>query len=342
MIFEVGMHVEFEAVRCAGIKVYVVAFIGTFTPIILATLLIGALGYDFYPNGMAVGISLSPTSIVISFQVLRELGVFDRLFGQAIIVAAVVNNILALICYHSFVAVASPDGGLGLALGKLGGGVAVMGVCVCLAFRHWPMWMHSILEAQSTEGKFSERDQLHFFIMFMVLLIYATGFNFIGLHLLGCFAAGFSFTGVPRSIKNWKGQTKRSVKWMVRIFFACTVGFSIPVDEMLTPKCFGYGMIIGAIPSVGAKVVCAIIMGNARWVVGWGMCGRAEFAYYIAAGALTSLLMSKEVYAITIWSLLCATIIAPFAFPLVVKRYTSAFQGSQEGASFADEYGELA
>ena len=62
-------------------------------------------------------------------------------------------------------------------------------------------------------------------------------------------------------------------------------------------------------------------MGDAKWVIGWGMCGRAEFAYYIAAGALTSLLMSKEIYAITIWSLLCATIVAPFAFRFVLQKY---------------------
>merc|ERR1712224_843012 len=67
--------------------------------------------------------------------------------------------------------------------------------------------------------------------------------------------------------------------------------------------------------------------------IGWGMCGRAEFAYYIAAGALTSLLMTKEVYAICIWSLICATVIAPFAFRLTLTRYLKML--SQKGkASF--------
>jgi len=188
--------------------------------------------------------------------------------------------------------------------------------------------MEKILKDKSTEGKFSKRDQIHFFIMFMVLLIYATGFNFIGSHLWGCFVGGLSFTSVPHSHHLWVAQTKRSVKWMIRIFFACTVGFSIPIAKLLTAKSFGYGMIIGAIPCLAAKVFCAQFMGDARWVIGWGMCGRAEFAYYIAAGALTSLLMSKEVYAITIWSLLCATIIAPFAFRFVLQKYTKKLEMS--------------
>eukprot|EP00746_Dinoflagellata_sp_MGD_P140129 gnl/MRDRNA2_/MRDRNA2_73425_c0_seq2.p1 gnl/MRDRNA2_/MRDRNA2_73425_c0~~gnl/MRDRNA2_/MRDRNA2_73425_c0_seq2.p1 ORF type:complete len:639 (+),score=136.16 gnl/MRDRNA2_/MRDRNA2_73425_c0_seq2:209-2125(+) len=346
MIFEAGMHVDFEKVKMVGVKACLVAVLGTFTPIILATILIGVLGYEFYPNGMAVGISLSPTSIGISLKLLGELGVLDRLFGQAIIVAAVVDDILALICFQAFFAVASPGGGLGLALGKLAAGVVLMGVCAFLSLKHWPMWMEKILEGKSSEGKFSKKDQIHFFIMFMILLLYATGFNFIGSHLWGCFVGGLSFTAVPHSHHLWTAQTKRSVKWMIRIFFACTVGFSIPIEKLLTAKSFGYGMIIGAIPCLGAKVFCAPFMGDAKWVIGWGMCGRAEFAYYIAAGALTSLLMSKEVYAITIWSLLCATIIAPFAFRHVLNKYTRQLQVSHrstfieipDSASFKHEY----
>merc|ERR1712118_103042 len=87
-------------------------------------------------------------------------------------------------------------------------------------------------------------------------------------------------------------------------------------------KSFGYGMVIGAIPCLGAKVFCAPFMGDAKWVIGWGMCGRAEFAYYIAAAAISSMLMTQEVYAITIWALLCATVIAPFVFRFALGRCT--------------------
>lgn len=335
MIFEAGMHVDFDKVKQVGAKACMVAVLGTFMPIILGTVLIGALGYDFYPNGLAVGISLSPTSIGISLKLLGELGVLDRLFGQAIIVAAVVDDILALICFQLFFALAITEGGVAGALIKLAAGVVVMGICAALSLKHWPIWMDKLLKDKSTKGKFSPRDQLHFFMMFMVLLCYATGFNFIGSHLWGCFVGGLSFTAVPHSHHLWVNQTKRSVKWMIRIFFACTVGFSIPIDKLLTAKSFGYGMIIGAIPCLAAKVFCAPFMGDAKWVIGWGMCGRAEFAYYIAAGALTSLLMSKEVYAICIWALICATVIAPFVFRLVLSRYTAKL-AAENRSTFLD------
>merc|ERR1711937_850301 len=111
MIFEAGMHVNFEKVRLVGAKACCVAVIGTFMPIILGALIIGLMGYDYYPNGLAVGISLSPTSIGISLKLLGEMGVLDRLFGQSIIVAAVVDDILALIAFQLFFAVAAPNSG---------------------------------------------------------------------------------------------------------------------------------------------------------------------------------------------------------------------------------------
>merc|ERR1719420_22315 len=109
---------------------------------------------------------------------------------------------------------------------------------------------------------------------------------------------------------------------MLRVFFACTVGFAIPIDQLLTIDAFLKGMIIGAIPCLGAKVFCAPFMGDARWVIGWGMCGRAEFAYLIAQMALSTQLMTEMVFSICIWSLLCATIIAPLVFRVVLNRYT--------------------
>ena len=39
------------------------------------------------------------------------------------------------------------------------------------------------------------------------------------------------------------------------------------------------GAIMGIGPCILTKVVCAFFMGDARWVIGWAMVGRAEFAY---------------------------------------------------------------
>ena len=43
-------------------------------------------------------------------------------------------------------------------------------------------------------------------------------------------------------------------------------------------RCATPGSIMGIGPCILTKVFCALFMGDARWVIGWAMVGRAEFA----------------------------------------------------------------
>merc|ERR1719401_313965 len=61
-----------------------------------------------------------------------------------------------------------------------------------------------------------------------------------------------------------------------------------------------------------------------RWVIGWAMVGRAEFAYLIAQMAAASNMMTKDVFAIVIWALLWATVFAPFLFRFFLTRFVEA------------------
>merc|ERR1740123_1815689 len=108
---------------------------------------------------------------------------------------------------------------------------------------------------------------------------------------------------------------------MVRIFFSCTVAFSIPVSKLLDPLAFVKGSVMGVFACVLTKVCCAPFMGEARWVIGWAMVGRAEFAYLIAQMALTANMLDEEGFSIVIWALLYATIFAPLVFSFLLKRY---------------------
>jgi len=119
-------------------------------------------------------------------------------------------------------------------------------------------------------------------------------------------------------------QTKRMTTWMIRIFFSCTVAFSIPVMKLLSISAFWKGSILGIVACVLTKVCCAPFMGPPRWVIGWAMVGRAEFAYLIAQMALAGNMLDEESFSIVIWALLYATVFAPFVFRFLLNRYVKA------------------
>merc|ERR1712150_147435 len=160
-----------------------------------------------------------------------------------------------------------------------------------------------------------------------VLIVYGTITHFLGTHLWGCFIAGMSFACIDEKGHEghthhvWVRQTKRYTSWMIRIFFACTVAFSIPITELLSLESFLKGSIMGIGPCVLTKVLCAPCMGSAKFVIGWAMVGRAEFAYLIAQMAAAGNMIDAKTFSICIWALLYATILAPFVFTYVLKRY---------------------
>merc|ERR1711948_52920 len=74
-------------------------------------------------------------------------------------------------------------------------------------------------------------------------------------------------------------------------------------------------------PCILTKVCCALFMGQARWVIGWAMVGRAEFAYFIAIMAKSLKMVDDKLFAILIWSLIYATIFAPLIFRKVLTAF---------------------
>jgi len=219
-------------------------------------------------------------------------------------------------------------------------GVALMIFAMYLAMAFWPNMINNVIlpRLPKKEGKVSSDDEGLFLIMMVVLIVYGTITHFLGTHLWGCFIAGMSFACIDKPGNKghthhvWVRQTKRYTGWMIRIFFACTVAFSIPIKELLSLDAFWKGSIMGIGPCVLTKVLCAPCMGNARFVIGWAMVGRAEFAYLIAQMAAAGNMIDEKTFSICIWALLYATILAPFVFRYVLNKYIKA-EGLEEEAA---------
>lgn len=329
MIFESGMHFDFEQAAIVGPRACVVAVFGTVTPFVSGALLTMLFGRPLMPDGLSVGTALAPTSVGIALRLLGEAKVLQEEFGQAIITAAFVDDILSLILFNVLFSLRGDFDVVPVVIFPCIG-VAFMAAAMWAAVKVWPVLINEKLLPRIPEepnSKFSKRDEALFLIMMVVLVAYATFTHFLGTHLWGCFMAGMSFAclGGHHAHHVWVTQTKRATSWMIRIFFAATVAFSIPFDKLLSLDAFLKGSLMGIGPCIATKVLCAPFMGPARWVIGWAMVGRAEFAYLIAQMAAAGNMMDTATFSIVIWALLYATIFAPFIFRKVLDRYVAQY-----------------
>jgi len=322
MIFESGMHFDFDQARTVGPWACAVAFLGTFLPIIFGSLLAIGFGFDFFPDGLSVGVSLAPTSVGIALKLLHESKALQTYFGQAVMTAAFVDDVLSLVLFSVLFSL----GGeltfmtfLPLVLGCIFMVVAVI-ACVTV-WPHLLKWVFSRIPETKASSKLTRHDEIMWIIMFITLAAYAQITHMCGTHLWGCFIAGMSFSTDRNAHHVWSRQVKRLTYWFLRLFFACTLAWAIPIEELFSFDAFWKGTLMGIGPCVLTKVCCAPFMGSARWVIGWAMVGRAEFAYFIAINAKSLKMMEDKLFAILIWALIYATIFAPLIFRSVLKRY---------------------
>jgi len=353
MIFESGMHFDFDKAQIVGPRACVVAVVGTLLPLLTGAGMMMAYGYPLMPDAISVGTALAPTSIGIALKLLGEAKVLQDDFGQAIITAAFVDDILSLILFNVLFSLGGDEFDAFNVVGKPIIGIVFMTGCMVAAVKFWPWMINEQILARipahpgesSGAKKVARRDEVLFLLMILMLIAYGTITHFLGTHLWGCFIAGMSFACLKPADHThhvWVKQTSRITSWMIRIFFACTVAFSIRIDRFLSLEAFWKGSLLGIGPCVLAKVVCAPCMGSARWVIGWAMVGRAEFAYLIAQMAFSGNMIDEDAFSITIWALLYATVFAPLVFRYVLNKYLketnlTAAMDDSKGKAVEDE-----
>jgi Kef-type K+ transport system membrane component KefB len=99
MIFESGLHVDFVMLKKVGLRATAVAIVGTLLPLATGMLLIMALdsSYKLWPVGLACGVTLAPTSVGMALKMLGEAKQLGEEYGQLIIAAAFIDDILSLV-----------------------------------------------------------------------------------------------------------------------------------------------------------------------------------------------------------------------------------------------------
>jgi Kef-type K+ transport system membrane component KefB len=462
MIFESGMHLNFDMIKKVGGKAFVVAILGTFLPIAFGIAVMIAFGFEIWPTGLSVGVALAPTSVGMALKMLGEKKQLDAEFGQLIVTAAFIDDIFSLVALtmllqigtaqqsgdslspwsileplvysilfcsggalmaypmdrsgpQSFVkkyllcwvgifprfipylietitdilhdgpmawlksrkepdmlAVTSPTKSVSfdrtppvgrpsldkvpeqpaansgevalaersqadidafytagrhrenspsiedcklaatsdvrhaIAAGKYAKGMAMKDPGRS-SFHHVNKQKQLMKRRHSThftdhygEGRHQHQDIKKFYVedrvlltlMFCLLLAYGYVSAGIGSHLLGAFIAGVSFCWMEdhAGLILWHSQMKRIEQWLIRLFFGATVAFSIPIDKMLSFQSFWRGFLLGIGPCIGTKIGAGVFTGADRWVVGFAMVGRGEFAYLVAQTAQDLLL----------------------------------------------------
>jgi len=132
-------------------------------------------------------------------------------------------------------------------------------------------------------------------------------------------------------------------QWLMRIFFASTIGFQVPIKEFGDAEVIWKGLVftLALLGKLGVGFLVPNFTQSRNFtgnhlrdclIVGCSMAAEGEFAFVIAAFAVDAEIIDKKLYASVVFAILLSTIIAPFSLRFTINYFNKKAQREVEEA----------
>ena len=327
LMFSAGLETDVKELKKTGVASFVIALIGVLVP------LAGGFGLACFFNrpgmiesdvsaslflqNMFIGVILTATSVSITVESLKEMGKLNTRAGNAILGAAVIDDILGIIALTLVTSMTDPTVNVLVVLGQIVLFFAFAigaGLLFYLFFKHWIAHY--------------ERDMRRFVIVafvFCLLLSYVAEEWFGVADITGAYIAGLMISNTQRSKYVAARFGTLSYILLSPIFFA-SIGLKVALPSMTgTVTLFAVLLVIVAVLTkvigcgLGAKLMK--FSNRESLQIGVGMISRGEVALIVANKGNAVGLMSSSLFGPVVIMVVATTIITPIVLKLVFAMH---------------------
>lgn len=327
LMFTAGLETDIKEMKKTGLASLVIAVLGVVVPL-GAGWAISSIFNTEETAGMSsvllqnifIGVILTATSVSITVETLKEMGKLSSKSGNAIIGAAVIDDILGIIV---LTVITSTAGG-----GEEAGGADifmtvlkivlffVFAIIVALAFNF-------VFNKWSGRSKKDLRRYVIIAFVFCLIMSFSAEYFFGVADITGAFVAGLALSNGPRA--NYLNNRFGTLSYMLLspVFFA-SIGLQVVLPDMnLSIILFSVLLLIVAILSkvigcgLGAKLCKFSNKDSIR--IGAGMVSRGEVALIVASKGAAVGLMKDEYFAPIVIVVVVTTIITPILLKFAYK-----------------------
>ena len=321
IMFTAGMETNVDELKASGKVGFMVALLGVIAPLGLGA----GLMYFFddnatFASAIFVGAVLTATSVSITVEALKELGKMSTKVGNTILAAALIDDILGLICLTVITGIAGGDVNIVLVLVKILGFFLFVGMAGLL-YHRWMVWSDRVQAARNL------RRYPVMGFAFCLFMAWAAEVVFGVADIIGAFAAGMIIAMSPKGQYVASKFDTIAYLLLTPIFFA-NIGLEVTLPE------FSYDLltftsalvIISIISKLWGCGLGAMMCGFNRrqsYQIGLGMVCRGEVALIVAGKGMAMNLISEEYLGPIVIMIIVCTIITP----IFLK---DAFKGADE------------
>ncbi|HHD2753749.1 TPA: cation:proton antiporter [Clostridium perfringens] len=311
LMFTAGLETDINQLKKTGKASFIIAVLGVIIPLIggffIASIFNKGADSNIVLQNVFIGIILTATSVSITVETLKEMGKLSTRAGNAILGAAIIDDILGIVALTLTTSLADPSINVLLVLGKI-----VMFFIFAGLLGYLFHWAFIKLDERY------QRDLRRFVIIAFVfcLLLSFIAEEFFGVaDITGAFIAGLVISDSNRT--KYLNSRFETLSYMLLspIFFA-SIGIKVELTTM-TKSIFIFAILLLLIAIISKIIGCGLgaklcHYSNSEAIqIGIGMVSRGEVALIIANKGIAMGLMLPEFLAPVVIVVVVTTIVTP-------------------------------
>ncbi len=320
LMFTAGLETDINQLKKTGKASFIIAVLGVIIPLaggfFIASIFNKGNDVNTILQNVFIGIILTATSVSITVETLKEMGKLNTRAGNAILGAAIIDDILGIIALTITTSLADPSINVIMVLAKI-----VMFFIFAGFAGYLFHWAFIKLDERY------QRDLRRFVIIAFVfcLLLSFSAEEFFGVaDITGAFIAGLVISDSNRS--KYLNSRFETLSYMLLspIFFA-SIGIKVQLTAM-TKTIFIFAILLLLVAILSKVFGCALGAKLCRYSnreaiqIGTGMISRGEVALIVANKGIAMGLMLPEFLAPVVIVVVVTTIVTPILLKVVFNN----------------------
>ena len=317
LMFIAGLETDIDALKKQGKASFVIALLGVLIPFVLGlgtTYLFGKFGMEeimgnsnLFLESVFVGVILTATSVSITVETLREMGKLNSSVGNALLGAAIIDDILGIIALSVVSSFADTSVQISVILLKIALYFVFMGAVSFILYKVLKTWF--------TDSENFKRHVIAV-IGLCLLLAYISEEYFGVADITGAFITGLIISAVGlKKEKIMFAVDDLSYAFLSPIFFA-SIGLKLVLPDM-SMMIVVYAIVLSIVAIISKICGCALgakmfkFSNRESLQIGAGMVSRGEVALIVANKGMKLGILSNVIFAPILIVVIVTTIVAP-------------------------------
>ncbi len=317
LMFAVGLETDVKELKKTGKASFIIALFGVLIPLVGGFVVAVLFNDSTDPNKMLqnifIGVILTATSVSITAETLKELGKLSTKAGNAILGAAIIDDILGIIALTVITSLADSSVNVWFVVLKIFGFFALSALVGFIAYKLFNAWT-----------KDSPKDLRRFVIVAfaLCLILSFVAEHFFGVaDITGAFIAGLIISNTQKT--KYIASRFETISYLLLspLFFA-SIGIGMVLPEM-NSRIILFSVILMIVAVLTKVVGCGVgakmsgFTNRESIQIGTGMVSRGEVVLIIASKGAAVGLMNPDFFGPVIIMVILTSIVTPIFLKLV-------------------------